>query len=149
MMTPEQRAMAVRALRAAADKIEAGSGPGFSEGIELYRRDEPGVISLDPSDLKINPEQYINHMFDEVSEDIEDAAWGVMVDVEGIRVESIASRCAKHNDSDEAYYCGVVELLAYKGPKSAPDEECHKCWEEEEYGEEEEEDEDEEGESDD
>lgn len=143
-MNSEQRAMAVRALRAAADRLEAGFNPDISEGIELFRRDEADVIEPGPSSLKLDPSEYMSQVFEEIYDDIEAAAWGVLVDVEVIRVESTASRCAKHNDSDEASYYDVVELLAYKGPKSAPDEECHECWEEEEYGEEEEEDEDEE-----
>lgn len=116
-MNSEQRAMAVRALRAAADKLEEGG----DVGVYTYCPDDGYDDGC--SDLDLKADVYLN---DEWHPDVESVEWGVMVPVEALRPTEITEVCPKHNRYDYWSAYSQVCLDRYKRPEPRV-EECMEC----------------------
>lgn len=118
MMTPRQRAMAVRALRAAADKLETG------EDVEMYRYCPYDGYDDVCSHPDLDPTAYLHD--GEWHPDVEEVEWGVRVPVEALAITDIVEVCSKHNRYD--YWCDYsqVEVLGYEQP-AATRRDCEDC----------------------
>lgn len=117
-MTPRQRTMAVRALRDAADRLEAG------EDVEMYRYcPDDGYDDVDNCpDLDLTA--YLHD--GEWHPDVEQVEWGIKVPVEALRLTDIVEVCPRHNGFD--YWCHYAQclVLGYEQP-AATRRDCEDC----------------------
>lgn len=120
LMTLKQRAMAVRALRAAADRLEAG------EDVEtyLYCPDDGYVDIWGCHTDTLDPTDYLHD--GEWHPDVEQAEWGIKVPVEALRLTDIDEVCSKHNRYDYWYHYAQCEVLGYEQP-AATRRDCDDC----------------------
>lgn len=117
-MNSEQRAMAVRALRAAADRLEAG------EDVETYCYCPEDGYDDGCSDLTLEPDVYLHD--GEWHPDVEQVEWGIKVPVEALGLTDIVEGCSKHNRYD--YWCNYAqrEVIGYERP-AATRRDCEHC----------------------